>query len=209
MSDNITICSNSTSHTINYIVVRDQIWYRAKDVAIALGYRNTKQAVIVNVLIDNKRRLNELKPQAKFDCNAANTIYINEAGLRSLVVNSQLPTASDIATQLGISVETRYVRKETEIVGFVQDVLTQMIVPFEFQSNVNNFLIDLYLPDQKLAIEIDEHNHADRDPSYEKEREMYIKAQLGCKFLRIHPYSEGFKLSTCIGRILKEILATR
>ena len=92
MSDNITICSNSTSHTINYIVVCDQRWYRAKDVAIALGYRNTKQAVIVNVLIDNKRRLNELKPQAKFDCNAANTIYINEAGLRSLVVNSQLPT---------------------------------------------------------------------------------------------------------------------
>ena len=89
MSDNITICSNSTSHTINYIVVRDQRWYRAKDVAIALGYKNTKQAVIVNVLIDNKRRLNELKPQAKFDCNVANTIYINEAGLRSLVVKSQ------------------------------------------------------------------------------------------------------------------------
>ena len=161
------------------------------------------------MLIDNKRRLNELNPQAKFDCNEANTIYINEAGLRALVIKSQLPTASDVATQLGISVETRYVRKETEIVGFVQDVLTQMMVPFEFQKNVNNFRIDLYLPDQKLAIEIDEHNHADRDPSYEKEREMYIKAQLGCKFLRINPDSEGFKLSTCIGRTMKEILATR
>ena len=209
MSDNITIRSNNQSHTINCVVARDQRWYRAKDVAIALGYKNTKQAVIVNVIIDSKRRLSELKPQAKFDCNEANTIYINEAGLRALVIKSQLPTASDVATQLGISVETRYVRKETEIVGFVQDVLTQMMVPFEFQKNVNNFRIDLYLPDQKLAIEIDEHNHADRDPSYEKEREMYIKAQLGCKFLRINPDSEGFKLSTCIGRIMKEILATR
>ena len=82
------------------------------------------------------------------------------------------------------------------------------MVPFEFQKNVNNFRIDLYLPDQKLAIEIDEHNHADRDPSYERERETYIKAQLGCKFFRINPDSEGFKLSTCIGRIMKEILAT-
>ena len=209
MSDNITIRSNNQSHTINCVVARDQIWYRAKDVAIALGYKNTKQAVIVNVIIDNKRKLSELKPQAKFDCNEANTIYINEAGLRSLVVKSQLPTASDVATQLGISVETRYVRKETEIVRFVQDVLTQMMVPFELQKSVNNFRIDLYLPDQKLAIEIDEHNHADRDPSYEKEREMYIKAQLGCKFLRINPDSEGFKLSTWIGRIMKEILATR
>ena len=209
MSDIITIRTNNKSHTVNCVVVSDQRWYRAKDVAIALGYKNTTQAVITNVIIDNKRRLNELKSQAKFECNDAHIIYINEAGLRSLVIKSQLPTASDLATQLGISVETRYVRKETEIVGFVQDVLTQMMVPFEFQKNVNNFRIDLYLPDQKLAIEIDEHSHADRDPSYEKEREMYIKAQLGCKFLRINPDSEGFKLSTCIGRIMKEILATR
>ena len=105
----------------------------------------------MNVVIDYKRRLSELKPQAKFDCNAAKTIYIKEAGLRSLVIKSQLPTASDLATQLGISVETRYVRKETEIVGFVQDVLTQMMVPFEFQKNVSNFRIDLYLTEPKVG----------------------------------------------------------
>ena len=58
------------------------------------------------------------------------SLYINEAGLLSLVVKSQLPTDPDIATQLGISVETRYVRNETEIVGFVQDVLAQMIAPY-------------------------------------------------------------------------------
>ncbi|MFM7983959.1 MAG: hypothetical protein ACKPKO_32005, partial [Candidatus Fonsibacter sp.] len=138
----------------------------------------------------------------------ANTIYINEAGLRSLVIKSKLPTASDLATQLGISVETRYVRKETEIVGCIQDVLTHMMVPFEFQKDVNNFRIDLYLPDQKLAIEIDEHNHADRDLSYEEEREMYIKTQFGCKFLRINPDSEGLKIATCIGRIMREVIAT-
>ena len=83
-----------------------------------------------------------------------------------------------------------------------------MMIPFEFQNNVNNFRIDLYLPDQKLAIEIDEHNHADRDLSYEEEREAYIKTQLGCKLLRINPDSEGFKLSTYIGRIMTEIIGT-
>jgi very-short-patch-repair endonuclease len=185
-------------------VVHDERWYRAKDIITARLFKDTK-TVQHHISIDNKRRLNELKPQANIEYTDAICIYINEAGLRSLVV--KLPTASDIATQFGTSVETRYVRKETEIVGFIQDVLTQMMVPFEFQKNVNNFRIDLYLPDQKLAIEVDEHNHADRDPSYEKEREMYIKAQLGCKFLRINPDSEGFKLSTCIGRIMKEILA--
>ncbi|MFM7978020.1 MAG: hypothetical protein ACKPKO_01780, partial [Candidatus Fonsibacter sp.] len=95
-----------------------------------------------------------------------------------------------------------------DIVGFIQDVFTQMMISFGCQKNVNNFRIDLYLPDQMLAIEIDEHNHADRDPSYEEEREAYMKTQLGCKCLRINPDSEGFKLSTCIGRIMKELIAT-
>ena len=138
MSDNITVCTNNKNHTINCVVAHGKRWYRATDVAVALGYKNTKQSVIVHVLIDNKRRLNELKPQAKFDCNEANSIYINEAGLRALVMKSQLPTASDLATQLGISVETRYVRKETEIVGFVQDVLKNESKCYEGGENEKN-----------------------------------------------------------------------
>jgi prophage antirepressor-like protein len=112
MSDNITIRTNNKNHTINCVVVRDQIWYRAKDITKALLYKDTKRAVQLHIRIDNKRRLNELKPQANLEYHAAMSIYIKEAGLRSLVVKSQLPAASDIATQLGISVETRYVRKE-------------------------------------------------------------------------------------------------
>ena len=104
MSGNITICTNNKNHTINCVVVRDQRWYRAKDVAVALGYKNTKTAVIDQVIIDNRRRLNELKPPANIEYNDATSIYVNEASLRSLVVKSQLPTASDMATQHGLSV---------------------------------------------------------------------------------------------------------
>ncbi|MFM7977762.1 MAG: hypothetical protein ACKPKO_00460, partial [Candidatus Fonsibacter sp.] len=87
--------------------------------------------------------------------------------MRALVVKSQLPNASEVAKLLGINEETRYIRNEIEIISFIQYVLVQMMIPFEFQKNVNNFRIDLYLPDQKIAIEIDENNHADRDPLYE------------------------------------------
>ncbi|MFM7988220.1 MAG: BRO family protein [Candidatus Fonsibacter sp.] len=74
MSDIITIRTNNKNHTVNCVVVRDARWYRAKDVAIALCYKDTNHAVITNVLIDNKRRLSELKPQAKFDCNDAKSL---------------------------------------------------------------------------------------------------------------------------------------
>ena len=76
----------------------------------------------------------------------------------------------------------------------------------EFQKRVANYRIDLYLPGQKLAIEIDENNHADRDPSYEQTRQARREEELGCKFLRINPDAPDFKLSSCVGRIMREII---
>ena len=49
-----------------------------------------------------------------------------------------------------------------------------MTIPFDFQKKVNNFKFHMYLPNQKIAIEIDENNHADRDVIYEQERENHI-----------------------------------
>ena len=48
-------------------------------------------------------------------------------------------------------------KKELEIIGFHKGVLLEMMIPIEFKQNVKNFRIDLYFPDPKIAIEIDEH----------------------------------------------------
>ena len=90
--------------------------------------------------------------------------------------------------------------------GFTQEMLTQVMIPFEFQKSVATYRIDLYLPTLKLAIEIDENNHADRDPSYEQAREERIQEELACKFLRINPDAPDFKLSSWVGRIVSEII---
>ena len=108
-----------------------------------------------------------------------NTIYINEAGVRRLVVKSQKPQASKLARELGIKEETRYLRKEIEIVAFLQEILTQVMIPFEFQKTVANYRVGLCLPKQRLAIEIDENNRADRDPSYEQAGRNAYKRSLG------------------------------
>ena len=82
------------------------------------------------------------------------------------------------------------------------------MIPFRISKKkaLNNFRIDLYLPDQKLAIEIDEFNHKDRDAHYEKERKRIIIECLNCKIMRIDPDSKDFKLSTCLGQITREIM---
>ena len=57
------------------------------------------------------------------------------------------------------------------------------MILFEFQTSVKNYRIDLYLLDQKLAIEVDEHVHADRDVQYEQTREQVTITHASCKFL--------------------------
>ena len=47
--------------------------------------------------------------------------------------------------------------------------------------------IDLYFHNYKLAVEIDEIDHQDRDISREIERQKALEKELGCKFIRINP----------------------
>ena len=55
-----------------------------------------------------------------------------------------------------------------------------------------NHRIDLYFPRHKLAIEVDEKGHQDRDKRKEIERENDIKEYLDCKFIKINPDEKIF-----------------
>jgi very-short-patch-repair endonuclease len=201
-----TLTFQNSSFKIHQVVVDGVPWFRGNDVAKILGYSRPRKAIDDHVDDDDKMKLGEFAPHACADANDRKTMYINESGVRRMVLKSQKPQASQLAKQLGIKEDTRYLRKEIEIVGFIEEVLTQSLIPFEFQKRVANYRIDLYLPNQKLAIEIDENNHADRDARYEETRERRIKRELGCKFLRINPDANDFKLSSCVGRIMSEII---
>jgi very-short-patch-repair endonuclease len=205
----ITFTFQNSSFKVHQVSLDGTPWFRGNDVAIILGYSRPRNAIKDHVDEDDRRQLCEVCSSAQaggVQPNDMKAIYINESGVKRLVVKSQKPQASELAKMLGIKEETRYLRKEIEIVSFVQDILTQMMIPFEFQKRVANYRIDLYLPSQKLAIEIDENNHADRDPSYEQAREECVREELGCEFLRINPDASDFKLSSCVGRIMREIV---
>ena len=70
-----------------------------------------------------------------------------------------------------------------------QSVLTKLMSTFEeenmhLQYKVFSFKV-LKFHDYKLAIEIDENRHGDRNIDYEIKRQKTIKKELGCKFIRI------------------------
>ncbi len=127
-------------------------WYCCKDIAISLGYKSTADAIKRH--IDDKfiKTMEELYPHDKSTSNSRSTKSTLSDGLQQLIIKSQLPNAINIARQFGIDVHKKFLRKEIEIVGFVQEFLTSLGIPFCFQYSVNQYRIDLYLPNHKLAI---------------------------------------------------------
>ena len=75
----------------------DDIWFRAKSVAIILNYSNQRKAIIDHVDPEDKCPLNEIKIRSNeslpLNWNTQNTIYINESGLYSLILRSDMDKA--------------------------------------------------------------------------------------------------------------------
>ena len=69
------------------------------------------------------------------------------------------------------------------------------------QHNVLGNKIDAYFPKYKLAIEVDEQGHNDRDIDYEIERQKAMENKLGCESIRINPAKENFHIFVEIDKI--------
>lgn len=71
-----------------------------------------------------------------------------------------------------ISLNEKIIQKETQIIYQLTKSLATSGIKYSLQYfikiGLQDYRIDLYLPDFKLAIEIDELGHKDRDPIYEK-----------------------------------------
>ena len=64
------------------------------------------------------------------------------------------------------------------------DFLKLLPIPVKRQKNIDNFILDFYIPSAKIAIELDGSQHfSDDNKAYDKERDRKI-ASYGIKILR-------------------------
>ena len=88
--------NNVLNYSIGCVVVDNNVWFRGKNVATALGYKDTTQAIRDNVEDEDKQKLEEIYgafSTQSLTFNETNTIYINESGLYALILNSHKPEA--------------------------------------------------------------------------------------------------------------------
>lgn len=93
---------------------------------------------------------------------------------------------------------------ETASIGFIQEAF-KGVVPMVRQYRVNSYLIDLYIPSIKIAIECDEHGHTGYDQIKEEQRQKHIENKLGCTFIRFNPSSPDFDLANLFNTILSKV----
>ena len=73
------------------------------------------------------------------------------------------------------------------------------------QYSVLGCRIDIYFYDYKLAIEVDEKGHKDRNINHEIQRQKAFEKELICEFIRIDPDEEDFNIFKAINEIHRHI----
>ena len=88
---------------------------------------------------------------------------------------------------------TKTIKREFE----GEDILTEY--------SVLGFRVDLYFHKYKVAIEVDQFGHWDRNIDYEIKRQKAVKEELGCKFIRINPDEGNFSERKPVTKIYMHI----
>ena len=73
------------------------------------------------------------------------------------------------------------------------------------QYKVLSYRIDSYFHGHKLAVEIDDNGHSDRNINYEIKTQKAIEQEIVCKFIRIDPDKEDFHIFKTVNEIFRHI----
>lgn len=90
MKNEITTFNKEGFGEIRTLTIDNEPWFVGKDIAIALGYNNPRDALSKRVYIEDKGVANCDTLGGKQDL-----VIINESGLYSLILSSKLPRAKE------------------------------------------------------------------------------------------------------------------
>jgi len=130
-------------------------------------------------------------------------IYTDINGLQEILKRGRKPGCKKIMEDLGLDIAVKIQSHEANILENIIDFLSDQEIKYELQYPLGSYRLDMYIPVYKVVIEVDEIGHSDRDLTYEKERENYIKSNLTRKILRINPNDVHFRIAREISKLNK------
>ena len=104
---------------------------------------------------------------------------------------------------LGFTLHDVISTKEQSVIKSIKDTFEGE--DMRTQYSVLSCKIDLYFHKCKLAIEVDELGHADRNINNEIERQRALERERNCVFIRINPDERNFSMLREINKIHRHI----
>ena len=109
----------------------------------------------------------------------------------------------ELVDKLGFRLHDVINTKEQTVLKSIKDAFEGE--DMQTQYSVLGYRIDLYFHKHKLAIEVDELGHADRNLSNEIERQKALEKELDCVFIGINPEGKNFTFFKGIDKIHRHI----
>ena len=122
-----------------------------------------------------------------------------------MIMHCRVSTAETIEfkSKLGFNQYDIALTKEQSVVRSIMNAFEGE--KMQTQYRVLGYKIDLYFHDYKLATDIDEKGHKDRNIDQEIKRQKAIEKEIDCKFIRINPDEEDFNIFRAINEIHRHI----
>ena len=109
----------------------------------------------------------------------------------------------NLKINLGFTLHDVINTKEQTVTNSIKDAFEGE--DMQTQYTVLGYRIDLYFHKYKLAIEVDELGHNDRNIDYEIQRQKALERELSCVFIRINPDEKDFNIFKEINKIHRHI----
>ena len=173
-------------------------WINEKHLETALGYKSLIGNKTQYYSDEFKKRRYELQDCEDFQPRRK---FIAEELAIHLIIDIKTVEAAKLKIKLGFNPVDLIMSKQQSI-GFK---LKKTFLGEEMIEDLSalNYLIDFCFPKYKLAIEIDELVHADRDSVKENKRQKELKEHLKCIFIRINPDQKDFSAYDGLGEIYR------
>ena len=107
-------------------------------------------------------------------------------------MNCRTDQSCNFKRNLGFRLHDGINTKEQTVLNSIKDAFEGENI--QAQYSVLGYRIDLYFHKYKLAIEVDELGHNDRNIDYEIQRQQALERELGCVFIRINPDAIDFNI---------------
>ena len=119
------------------------------------------------------------------------------------IMDCRTDESCNLKRNLGFRLHDVINTKEQTVINSIKDAFEGENM--QTQYTVLNYRIDLYFHKYKLAIEIDELGHNDRNIDYEIQRQKALERELNCVFIRINPDEKNFNIFKEINKIYRYI----